>query len=553
MVLKRNGARSKRGLIALVAGLGLAILAAPAASAAVCPGTVDGADFASKRQLRELVTQENSFGQRFLGSPAHDSTIDWIKDEIRSIDDFKVRSGPYKIWSWLPRTKATDRPGLDLARAGGLSVTGADGAETKLSDAGAVRFSQPTGKQGRAGELVYLPPDQEITPENAAGKVIVRDYPAAPIPLAGLQIIDEYITPDLASQAGTFDRPFLGERPQHEELLAASRAGAAGVIYTFDLPREQIAGYGDPHTGTIFKVPAVYVDGDTAAQLRGLAAQGGNSARVVVRAKVERDKTRNLIATLPGKSPQKTALFTNTDGQSWVQENGVSGLLAFARYYAELPMRCRPRTLEIAFTSAHDAVVVDGAGRYAERLDDQYDEGGVAYAFAVEHLGTREILPEPDPDGSGQRLVFTGLGEPFLFAAGDSAVLRQTAVDVTKRRNLDRTAVLQGLALPEAGRIPPICSMGGLGTFTQGHLVPTLAVISGPWSLYAPSFERRALDFKRMRSQLLAIGDTVLALDRVPSEQIAGDYPAYREQRAQGAAGCPPPENLPQFAPGPGE
>ena len=86
MVLKRNGARSKRGLIALVAGLGLAILAAPAASAAVCPGTVDGADFASKRQLRKLVKQENSFGQRFLGSPAHDSTIDWIEDEIRSID-----------------------------------------------------------------------------------------------------------------------------------------------------------------------------------------------------------------------------------------------------------------------------------------------------------------------------------------------------------------------------------------------------------------------------------------------------------------------------------
>jgi hypothetical protein len=87
-------------------------------------------------------------------------------------------------------------------------------------------------------------------------------------------------------------------------------------------------------------------------------------------------------------------------------------------------MRCRPRTLEIAFTSAHDAVVVDGAARYAQRLDDEYDDGGVAYAFAVEHLGTRELVPQPDPDGSGQRLEFTGLGEPFLFAAGDSAVLR---------------------------------------------------------------------------------------------------------------------------------
>ena len=520
----------------------------------MCPRAVDQNDFATKVQLRNLVTHENRFGHRFLGSRAHERTIDWIKNEIRSIDaDFRVRTEPFKIWRWLPRTKAKGRPGLDLARAGALSIVGADGEQTKLPDAGAVRFSRPTGTRGRGGELVYLPPSAQITPENSAGKVIVRDYPAAPLPYPALQVVGEYITPDLASETGNFDRPFLGERPQHEELLAASRAGAAGVIFTFDLPREQVAGYGDPHTGTIYKVPAVYAAGDTARRLEALATQGGNSARVVVRAKIERKNTRNLIATLPGKRPERTALFTNTDGQSWVQENGVAGLIAFARYYAELPRRCRPRTLQIAFASAHDAVIVDGAARYARRLDHQYDRGGVAYAFAVEHLGTRELVPQPDPDGSGQRLEFTGSGEPFLFAAGDSTVLRKTAVRVTKRRNLDRTAVLRGLALPVANRVPPICSMGGLGTFTQGHLVPTLATISGPWSLYAPSFERRAIDFKRMRSQLLAIGDTVLTLDQIPRERIAGDYPSFRERRAQGAATCPPPENLPQFAPGPRE
>ena len=554
MSAERNDAESRvrRGLIAVVAVVAVCLAVVPAASAAVCPGAVDEADFASKAELRELVKQENSFGQRFLGSPAHDQTIGWIKDEVRSIDeDFEVRTGPYKIWSWLPRTKAQERPGLDLSRAGGLSVIGADGSETELADAGAVRFSQPTGKRGRTGELVYLPPDQQITGANSAGKVIIRDFPGSSIPYQGLQVIGEYLTPDLTAETGNYERPFL--HSLQREMLAAGQAGAAGVIFTFDLPREQIAGYGDPHEGTIYSVPAVYAGDEVAAQLKALAAQGGITANVAVRAKVERDRTRNVIATLPGKSREKTALFANTDGQSWVQEDGVSGLIAFARYYATLPMRCRPRTLEIAFTSAHDAVVVDGAARYAQRLDDQYDEGGVAYAFAVEHLGTRELVPQPDPDGSGQRLEFTGLGEPFLFAAGDSEVLRQTAVEVTQQRNLDRTAVLRGLALPVADRVPPICSMGGLGTFTQGHLVPTLAMISGPWSLYAPSFERKAIDFKRMRSQLLAIGDTVLTLDKIPSEQIAGDYPSYREQRAQGAAGCPPPEDLPQFAPGPGE
>jgi len=76
-------------------------------------------------------------------------------------------------------------------------------------------------------------------------------------------------------------------------------------------------------------------------------------------------------------------------------------------------------------------------------------------------------------------------------------------------------------------------------------------VISGPWSLYAPAFRESAIDFGRMRSELLAAGDAVLALDGLPRDQIAGDYLKMREQRAQGAPTCPP-EVYPQFAPGPG-
>ena len=421
-----------------------------------------------------------------------------------------------------------------------------NGATKKMPVAGAVRWSKPTGKRGQKGQLVYLGPDEEITPQNAAGKVVIREFPATSLPYAALQAIGLYITPDLAGAAGNYERPFINR--QHAELLAASAAGAAGVIFTFDLPRKQVKGYGDPHDGTIYKVPGLFVGGAEARRLKSLATQGA-SARVVVRAKVDRAKTTNVIATLPGRSPQKIALGTNTDGQSWVQENGVAGLIAFARYYAGLPKRCRPRTLQIAFASAHDAVVSDGMDRYSARLDGQYDKGSVAFAFAVEHLGTREIVPS----AAGNRLRFTGKGEPFLFAAGNSDLLRQTAVSITQRRKLDRTAVLQGLGFPAAGQVPPICNMGGLGSFFQTRLIPTLAMISGPWSLYAPSFRGSAIDYRRMRSQLLAVGDTVLALDGAPRDQIAGDYPEMRERRAQGAPTCPNPSRLPQFAPGPGE
>ena len=66
-------------------------------------------------------------------------------------------------------------------------------------------------------------------------------------------------------------------------------------------------------------------------------------------------------------------------------------MLAFARYYAGLPKRCRPRTLEIVFSSAHDgSSATDGADSAPRR---PYDKGRIAFAFTIEHLGTREILP----------------------------------------------------------------------------------------------------------------------------------------------------------------
>jgi hypothetical protein len=83
----------------------------------------------------------------------------------------------------------------------------------------------------------------------------------------------------------------------------------------------------------------------------------------------------------------------------------------------------------------------------------------------------------------------------------------------------------------------------------HGLLIPTIAGISGPWSLWAPGFGENAIDFDRMRDQTLAFGDIAIELDDLPREEIAGDYLAAREQRARGAATCdltPPPAVAPE-------
>ena len=117
-----------------------------------------------------------------------------------------------------------------------------------------------------------------------------------------------------------------------------------------------------------------------------------------------------------------------------------------------------------------------------------------------------------------------------------------------KRRKLPKTAVLKGVGIPEDTHIPSICSQGGLGTNFHGLLIPTIAGISGPWSLWAPVFGEDAIDFDHLRDQILAFGDVAIELDDVPREEIAGDYPALRKERAAGATTCdltPPPAVAP--------
>jgi hypothetical protein len=534
------------GLFACLAALS-AVSAVGASAAgpvdgASCPTVVSAADFAGQAQLRRMTVKFNSFGPRILGSSAHNKAIDWLERKARA-EELSVRSRSFKPYGWFPRTRFKRGPGLDIGAAGGLSVTRPGGSTVNVRDAGAVHWSKPTAKRGEGGPLVYLAPDREITAADAAGRVVIRDFPIGALPFGALgPLLGLYQTPDLAGYT-EYTRPYLATL--HEELVAAGQAGAAGVVFTFDVPGKQVRGYYDPHVGTLYRVPAVFVGSAQATRLRALAAQG-SSGRVTVRARVARKKTRNLIARLPGRSAEKIVLAANTDGNSWVQENGVIGMLAFARYYAKLPKRCHPRTLELVFSSAHDGFRDDGLN------PDHYplNKKKTAFAFAIEHLGTREILPTGQ--GGGRHLKFTGRADPALFGAGDSDALRQAAVAATKRRNLPRTAVLKGLGVPNPDQAPPICSMGGLGNAFHPNLVPTLAMISGPWSLYDPMFGRRAIDFGQMRAQVLAAGDAILALDGLPRAQIAGDYPALQLRLDEGTkTGCPTVE-LPLHAPGPG-
>jgi hypothetical protein len=485
------------------------------------PDRIDDAHFASEAVLQQWCDRIGGAGFRGTGTVAHERVIAWVESELAELPGVAVRADEFDVLRWQPV------PEGDLEHAGALRAGSRD-----VAVAGAVPY---TLGASRRGPLVRLGPGEQITAASAAGKVVLRDFPEIPLPYDALLGLGLHATADCEDLRGQiWDRPGLADGILHDDLLAAGAAGAAGVIFAFDLPREQVAGYFEPHKGTHYRVPAVFVGVDEREELRQLAVDGA-VVEITVRAEVEQVPTRNVIATLPGRSAERIVLVTHTDGHTWVQENGIAALLALARYFSALPLDRRHRTIELAFTTAHLHISREGAARHAAQLDGEYDDGDVAFVFPIEHLGARELIPVPRGDGPGRRLQFTDGSEPVLWAVGPSDALRRAVVDATTERQLERVLVAPGFGAPVEGQVPRIVSFGGLGTYFNVHLIPTTSIITGPWSLWAPAFGAAAIDVGRLRQQALAAGDVVAALDRVPREDIAGDYLADRRARSAGA------------------
>ncbi|PTQ74341.1 hypothetical protein [Pseudomonas sp. GV071] len=514
-----------------------------------CPQTVDPAQFSSAEQLRELTKTVAGFGLRSTGSAAHENNISWIASEFSKLPGFTTKEDYIEIQRWQPTPLADDGVGRSLEKAGHVTLVRADGGTEEIKVAGAVPYSLPTNGQRSTGELVYFKDPNDINKDTAKGKVVIIDVPETGLPYAGLLALSRYFTDDLWSESfSSYNRPFMWSDAKLAKVLTdAGIAGAAGVIVAFDVPRAQVAGYFDPHRGTHFTVPAAYVGIDEALVLKAQAEQRGK-ASIGVDAVRDTARTRNLIATLPGLSKEKIIFNANTDGNTWVQENANAGLMAVADYFSRLPLACRPRTLEFAFGSAHLHISREGTAKYAAEVNRDYDKGEAVFAFAVEHLGTREIVPVERTDGPGRELQLTGKGEVMAWFTGPSEALKSASVKAIKKHNLDRVAVLRGQDNPNPMRSPTFCSFGGIGSYFHGNLIPTIAIISGPWSLWAPSFGEQAVDFDRMRNQLMAVTDTTLELAGKPASEIAGDYTAERKRRAEGAETCEfenPPEQAP--------
>lgn len=519
------------------AALVVCVLAAPSRAQTVsCPTAPDPGALPDAAALKKLNTFVAGLGVRPTGSSAQNRYVKWIRGQLKKIPGVTLSDIQFPIDRW--EAKQTK---LEMVSGGRV---------VRLPVAGPIPYCAPTDKAGVTAPLVLVPNDQAINTDNASGRIVVRPAPAGSLPLSVFQLPiiswEIYDPSNTIDPLSTFYGDFIAYNNRVADLRNAAAAGAAGILFVKELPRSQLVNHYEPYEGTQWGVPGAFLGADEGKQITDAIAAGAQpSGRITVRARVKRVVTPSILATIAGQSAQRIVIDSHTDGTNAVEDNGPVAMVAMARYFAGLPLGCRPRTIQFAFSTAHfyqrvaDPAVRDGgAEQLAQQLDLDYDQGTVSVVLALEHLGAIDYEQVARADAVGQMLMPNGLRAIQFIGVTPSPALVAAVDGVVRSYDMQRTILLQGADAP-GNTVPKHCSFGGEGTPYERHLLPTIGVIAAPQSLYDPAFGLEGIDFGVMHDELLGFTDLVNRLGTMEQSAIAGEIPIERAQRAGGAAGCP--------------
>jgi hypothetical protein len=492
------------GLSAAAAG-GLGSLGATATSVAAprrsgAPVQIDPHHFPSTARFRHWQRQLDDLGLRATGTRVHEDYIDLLRHRLHSagVKDLRTEPVPFKRWT-------TESWKLEI-----VGGTRAGPVET----ASYIPYTGQTPPSGVTGQLAVV--QEAPAPGSLAGKVAIFDIPLATITYAVFQAI-AYKTYDPNGELapdGLYARSWLGIGGIIAMLDALGQSGAVGAIGVLDLPADAAHGAYYPYDGAIRKVPGVYVDRDTGAQLKQLAAAGA-SARVTVPSQIVDTTSRNLIGVIPGDSEELMILQSHTDGTNGIEDNGPDAIVAMSRYLARLPRKALPRTVLVALTTGHFIGAAGTKSFVASHLDDLIPRA--AAALTLEHLGAREW--NPGPDGHFQ---LTGKLEPGAVFTPPNSFLVDGCFAALERAGAAPSSVLRPYVPdPESPTGKTGWPADGTALWTRGS-VPTANFITGPtyllnWGI--PTTDK--FDAELARREATEFTRLLLELSSVPRDQLA--------------------------------
>lgn len=342
------------------------------------------------------------WGATYTGSPAWKSYMAFIEARLEEYGATNITRARFPYERWYT-TEYPDKSGWSLTSDGTAvdvasyatqsGSTGPAGvtAPMILLDLGAPAASRPTAAQ-MAGKIVVVKQAPYTYTGNSAGYTDYEfrtneDQFLAPFTAVDPTYEASYRNRQQYGQMGSTINSFF--RP------AANRP--VGHVVVLDMPPGAAQGGRQHGTPDRYEVPGLLLDKVNGAKVVE-DARAGKTATLKLDAKVEADALAyTLVATLPGKdfgTDKDTAVMmaTHVDGPALIQDAGSLGILAVAKYYAQIPQAQRPRSIFMVFDTRH---FVPGAERTYpyDFVEDNHDQlskwviGGVS----MEHVGGAQM------------------------------------------------------------------------------------------------------------------------------------------------------------------
>jgi hypothetical protein len=471
------------------AAAGAAVLATPGARtlAATDPlqslvGAIDPSKLTSAQQLSDWQNYMMDVGVRFTGSPAHVAYLDFLESECQAAG-LTTFHDPTQVF---PRWEAdyTQCSITLLGSSSGLPVDvmsyfPGSGNTTYMPD-GALTARVVDVGQG-------LPQDfaAAIATGSLKGKIALVTEP--PFPMYDLVAYPYYYNYD-PNHTMLPNTPFnkwslniLSPQSLATPSLA-EQAGCAGMIITMQSSTKNALGQYISFLATIRGdqanrepgLPTLYIDHATGAKLKKRIKAGNVKARMVLRSTTLPDTgTDEIVAVLPGANGdlnnltkgENVIVASHTDGTSASEENGPLGMLAIARYFAQIPRSQRRRTLIFCFATGH----FTGYTEDTQWFIDHHPEvlAKTAATLTIEHLGQKSFTD----DWRNNAYIDDHLPEVGIsYVTADPAIIA-TARANHKKEKLLRAPVVNG----------PVFGVGR--PFSDANL-PGYSYITGPNSLY---------------------------------------------------------------------
>ena len=467
----------------------------------------------SEKELWDGVVYMNNLGVRFSGSAAHQKFVKYLEDGFSSLG---MQLDPIEhkaVTRWDVRNYS-------------LSIASGANSGRKLPVASYCRYSKTTGPDGVTGQLVYCGKAEgpsgfsssvepgglrssPAIPGDLTGKIALVEVVAEPWPYALMYkdhvrgVYNSDGPSDLPTVQKTATTYGVARLPMewNDQL---KKSGAAGVIYAYtNLSDDSVSGQ---MKGGSEAFSELWVGPTAGAQLRQLATDGGQVKMVVEGDVVPDVPTHTIVATLPGATDETIILWTHTDGNNAIEENGGVATLNLMKYFAKLPQSSRKRTITCVMSEAHFNEQYIPTNKWVKERPELIHKA--VAEVAIEHLGCGEWVDDA-------KLHYHATGDREL---GFAFCPQEPLAD----------AMLAALEGTKAGRIAVIDSeVNAFSPAMWGYRiskVPIIAYISAPPYLLAEATDGyiSKLSSRQFYEQTVAFANVIHRLDGIPKSSLPG-------------------------------